>query len=168
MVLVLVLQVLQGVARLFEDLVLPHQELGAEIFALALAHEGLFVGWAIAVQAANCLLRQLMAIFLGHTLLLLFLPQHPSTTPCTAIGQRVFPARRLISATRAADNKEVSQCNDVVSVQCSTRKTVDKRAKRRVARRFVACRSWRVPPQPAIRSRPAPYPTPDRRWTRRG
>src|ERR1044072_4694673 len=84
MVLVLVLQVLQRIARFPQDLVLPHLQLGAEILALPLVHERLSVGRPITVQAVEGLLGQRMAVFLGHALLLFFLPQHPTATPCTA------------------------------------------------------------------------------------
>jgi hypothetical protein len=43
MVHVLILQLLQGGLRFFEDLLLPGEQLGAEIFALPLVHEGLFL-----------------------------------------------------------------------------------------------------------------------------
>ena len=49
-ILVLVLQVLQRVARLFQDVVLPDEQLGAEIVALPLIHEGFFVGGPVAVR----------------------------------------------------------------------------------------------------------------------
>src|ERR1700719_2249381 len=44
MVLVLVLQVLQGIARLFEDFLAPDEQALAEVIPLALVHERLLVG----------------------------------------------------------------------------------------------------------------------------
>src|ERR1700681_3384425 len=49
MVLILALQMLQRLFRLFEDFVLPDEQLAAEILLLAFVHERLFVGWPIAI-----------------------------------------------------------------------------------------------------------------------
>src|ERR1043165_443126 len=76
MVLVLVLEMLQGVPRLPQDLVLPDLQLGAEVLALPLVHERLFVGRPVAVEAIMGLLGQVMTVLLGHALLLFLLPQH--------------------------------------------------------------------------------------------
>src|SRR5215213_5742842 len=108
---------LQGIARLFEDFVLPHQELGAEVFALALAHEGLFVGWAIAVQAVNSLVRQPVAVLLRHSLLLLFLPQHSSATPCHRDHRSSRGASLYPYGSRPTTTKSVVQGHG--NVQCS-------------------------------------------------
>jgi hypothetical protein len=48
MILILVLQMLKRFARFLQDALTPIQQLFAEIFPLALIHERLFVGWAIA------------------------------------------------------------------------------------------------------------------------
>src|SRR5262249_52463609 len=49
MVLILILEMLQRLLRLLEDVFFPVEQLLAEVFPLALAHERLFVGWPIAL-----------------------------------------------------------------------------------------------------------------------
>src|ERR1041385_5638076 len=49
MVLVLVLQVLQGIARLLEDFLPPSEQALAEVVPLALVHEWLFVGRPVVI-----------------------------------------------------------------------------------------------------------------------
>ena len=50
-ILVFVLQVLKGLARLAQDLFLPCQQLLAEILALAFVHELFGIGWTVLVNA---------------------------------------------------------------------------------------------------------------------
>ena len=151
MVLVLVLKVLQCVARFFQDFVLPDEQLGAEIFALALVHERLFLGRPVAVEAMPVLLSRPRRGFFRRPGLLFFLPQHPTATPSTA------PAAggELIAIGRPADNSEVGHPT--------------RHGKRAVQHGFGqmepglrpfpggprrACRPWPARPRRAARSRP--------------
>src|SRR3954465_7168460 len=95
MVLILVLQMLQRVARFLEDLVLPHLELAAEIVALPLVHERLFTGRPLTVKAVMGLLRQRMAVLFGDALLLFFLPQHSPQLRAPSVPARQAYSRRL-------------------------------------------------------------------------
>jgi hypothetical protein len=47
MVLVFVLQMLQGVLGLLEDFLLPGEQFGTEMLPLPLVHERLFFGWPV-------------------------------------------------------------------------------------------------------------------------
>src|SRR5262249_25458486 len=65
MVLILLLQVLEGVARLPEDLVAPHEQPLAEVVPLALVHERLFVGRPVVFIFIPGHARRLRTRFLG-------------------------------------------------------------------------------------------------------
>jgi hypothetical protein len=79
-VLILVLQIFQGLLGLLQDVFLPVEQLLSEIVPLALVHEGLF---------------------LGRPVIRLFNQAHPSPTPCTCFPfARAWPRAPYIGDSR--------------------------------------------------------------------
>src|SRR5262245_62812977 len=100
MVLVLGLQVGQGFLGLLEDLLLPREQLLAEILPLALIHEGLFVGRSV----------ELVLVEYCHAILLrrhaILVRRH-----CNPVRKQREPPRsrgELISSRAVADNNGIA------------------------------------------------------------
>jgi hypothetical protein len=84
MVLILVLKMLERVLGFLQDLVLPGEQLGAEVLALSVIHKRLFFGRPVAVQAKLVFFGRPGSVLVRRPRLLFLLPQHPAATPSTA------------------------------------------------------------------------------------